>query len=391
MNYKSLRNDYGFFRYPLIEIQINEVSLTAGTDRKYNIGVSDVTVDLTAGYEASQAVFNLYSVYDYQKAMFYTERIKGFILLGSPVRIMMGYKARVTEVFCGVITKVTFRVEEGDMAAVQVTAMDMKAVMMANRYNKKLKAMYYSDAVKEILDQKIYQSMQDTDAIKEFKIYDTPDKPLTPPPSGPGQENDTDRTIEMVGESDYEFVVKVAKKFNYDFFVLGGTVYFRKAKSDVTKQITLTPGARIVSLSVEYDMTGLVEEVEVRGLDVSKGKIVNSSVKNSNKLSMGNKAKSLLTGSKFVYVDPTVSAAADAEYRAKYLFEDMSYRYGTLEMTMVGLPDILPGRYLTIADLGDAVSNDFYVQSVRHTMSRDGEFLTHIVGKTDKQSSGGLI
>ena len=195
----------------------------------------------------------------------------------------------------------------------------------------------------------------------------------------------------MVGERDYEFVVKVAKKFNYDFFVLGGTVYFRKAKSDVTKQITLTPGARIVSLSVEYDMTGLVEEVEVRGLDVSKGKIVNSSVKNSNKLSMGNKAKSLLTGSKFVYVDPTVSAAADAEYRAKYLFEDMSYRYGTLEMTMVGLPDILPGRYLTIADLGDAVSNDFYVQSVRHTMSRDGEFLTHIVGKTDKQSSGGLI
>ena len=390
MNYKTLRNEYGFFRYPLIEIQINEVSLTAGNDRTYNIGVSDVTVDLTAGYEASQAVFHLYSVYDYQNAMFYTERIKNFILLGSPVRILMGYRARVTEVFCGVITKVTFRVEEGDMASVQVTAMDMKAVMMANRYNKKLRATAYSDAVREILDQGIYQSLKDTCAIKEFKISNTPD--VSPAPaSGPQKENNTDKTIEMVGESDYEFVVKVAKKFNYEFFVLGGTAYFRKAKSDVTKQIELTPGARITSLSVEYDMTGLVEQVEVRGLDVSKGKTVNSTVKNSNKLSMGNKAKSLITGSKFVYVDPTVSSAADAGYRAKYLFEDMSYRYGTLEMTMVGLPDILPGRYLTIADLGDAVSNDFYVQSVRHTMTRDGDFLTHIVGKTDKQSSGGLI
>ncbi len=391
MDYKSLRNDYGFFRYPLIEIQINEVSLTAGTDRKYNIGVSDVTVDLTAGYEASQAVFNLYSVYDYQKAEFYTDRIKNFILLGSPVKIMMGYQAKVTEVFCGVITKVTFRVEEGDMAAVQVTAMDMKAIMMANRYNKKLRASIYSEAVKEILDQSIYKSWKDTPAIEDIKISDTPDGPATPTGGGASKENNTDRTIEMVGESDYEFVVKVAKKFNYEFFVLGGIVYFRKAKSDVTKQIEITPGARIISLSVEYDMTGLVEEIEVRGLDVNKGKTVNSKVKNSNKLSMGNKAKSLITGSKFVYVDPTVSATADADYRAKYLFENMSYRYGSLEMTMVGLPDIIPGRYITISELGDAVSNDFYVQSVRHTMSRDGEFLTRIIGKTDKQSSGGLI
>ena len=40
----------------------------------------------------------------------------------------------------------------------------------------------------------------------------------------------TDKTVEMVAESDYEFVVKAAKKYNYEFFVSGGNVYFRKAK-----------------------------------------------------------------------------------------------------------------------------------------------------------------
>ncbi len=389
MDYKSLRDEYGSFLYPLIEVQVAEHSMTAGDDRKLRIGVSDVSVELTAGYEASQAVFTLYRVYDYKRARFLTEKIKDFILLGSPVKILMGYKAKVAEVFRGVITKINFHAEEDEFAGIRVTAMDIKAVMMANRYQKRLKSQFYSVAVEEIFKQNIYKQLKEKlKVVTDFKISDTPDAPA---PGTPEKENNTDRTVEMVGESDYEFVVKVAKKFNFEFFVLGGTVYFRPAKADQTDQLTVEPGFKIVSLDVEYDLTGLVDDIEVRGLDVSKGKTVNAHKENKNKLSLGNRAAPLIDGSKFVYVDPTVSAAADAEYRLNYLFETMTYRYGTLELTMVGIPDILPGRYIRIDELGDAVSNRFYVQSVRHTMTRDGDFLTHIVGKADKQDSGGLI
>ncbi len=368
---------------------IGELSLTAGEKRKKAIGVSNVTIDLTAGFEASQAVFHLYNVYDYENATFNFDTVKEFVLLGSPVKIYAGYDVTVTEVFEGVITKVGFYVEEDDVASIQVTAMDIKSVMMSNRYNRRLQSTAYSDAVKEIFDQNIYQSLQEKGAFNGLSIDSTPDKSAAP--MNPPAKKDIDKTIEMVGESDYEFVVKIAKKFNYDFFVVAGKVYFRMAKSDLTSQITITPDVNIKRLTVEYDMTGLVEQVEVRGLDVGKAKQVSGKKKNSNKLSQGNKAKALISGSKFVYIDPTVSDNSEAGYRADYLYENISYRYGTLELDIAGIPDILPGKYLKLSDIGTAASNDFYVQSVRHTFNAEGAFLTHIVGKTDRQISGGLL
>lgn len=387
MNYNSLFKEYGGFINPLIEIKINDVSFTAGANRKVAIGVSNVSIDLTAGFEASQAIFSLYNVYDYENTKFNFDSFKKMVLLGSAVTIYAGYEATVKEVFRGVITKVNFLIEEDDVPNVQVTAMDVKAVMMANRYSRRLKATAYSKAISEIFDQSVYQSLKNGGVITGFSIDNTPDA-LEP---APATEADIEKTIEMVGESDYEFVVKVAKKFNYDFFVYCGKVIFRKAKSDQTKQITINDNARIKRLSVDYDLTGLVEEVEVRGLDVGKAKGVTGKKKNSNKLSQGNKAKALISGSKFVYIDPSSSDNSDVGYRANYLFENMSYRYGTLELDMAGVPEIIPGKYISVSDFGTAVSNDFYVQAVRHTFSKDGAFLTHILGKTDKMSSGGLF
>ncbi len=394
LDYSSLKDKYGGFRNPIIEIQVNGKSLTAGDNRKKAIGVSDVSVDLTAGFEASVASFRLYNVYNYEKTEFATESVKNFILLGSSVLIYGGYDNKVTEIFRGVITKVGFSVEENDVANISVTAMDMKAVMMANRYNKRLKATVYSEAVKEVFDQPVYNTMKDNGSIKSYSITATPDAGAAGAAGGVGGgaggqtgENKTDKTIEMVGESDYEFLVKAAKKFNYEFFVLGGVVYFRKAKSDQTTEIVISPANRIQSLNVEYDMSGLVEQVEVRGLDVGKAKSIKEKQKNSNKVSMGSKAKSLFSGSKFVYVDPSVSASEDAKYRAEYLFQNMTYRYGSLEMDIAGLPEILPGKYIEISGLGATVSNKFYLMSVRHTFSKDGMYITHLVGKTDRQTN----
>ena len=383
MTYRSLKEKYGAFRYPMVEIEVNGKSITSagGSTR---IGISEVNIELTAGYEASQAVFNIYNVYDYEEATFNFGTIKKFVTLGSQVKIYRGYEAAYTEVFTGIIVRVNFLVEEGDVGHVEITCMDLKAVMMANRYNKRLKATSYSDAVKEIFDQQIYQGFKNSGMIDGFKIDKTPDKQSTP--SAGAKEDETDRTIEMVGESDYEFIVKAAKKFNFDFFVLGGVVYFRRAKSDQTTQIEISSGAKIRRLSVEYDMTGLVEKVEVRGLDVGKAKVVKESLKNSFKFSKGNKAKALISGSKFVYVDPSVSNSDDAANRAQYLYEEMTHRYGTLDLDMVGIPEILPGRYIKIQDVGEAVSNTFYVQTVRHTLDARGRYSTRIIGKTNKLS-----
>ena len=381
MDYENLKTSkYSNFDLPVIQVKVNDKAITDG---KRSFAISNVTVDLTAGFEASQASFGIYNAYDYEDTQFEFDVIKNYVLIGSYVQILMGYNLTVTEVFRGVITRVNFVIEDGEAPYILVTAMDVKAVMMANRYNKAIKAKSYSEAVKEIFKQGVYESLKNDGVILSYEIGDTPDKN---PSSGEQGKEETDKMIEMVGESDYEFVTRVAKKFNYEFFVLGGRVYFRAAKLDKENQITISPSANIKSINVEYDITGLTESIEVRGLDVGKAKLLKTTKKNSNKLSQGNKAKSLITGSKFVYIDPTVASAEDAGFRAGYLLEDMMYRYGSLELEMIGLPDILPGKFIKIDGIGKAISNEFYVQTVRHTMSKDGEYITKVIGKAAKQS-----
>lgn len=380
MNYSDLRSKYDEFDLPTVEIRVNDKDIN---EANRGFGISDVDVELTAGFEASTASFSIYNAYNYSETEFDFDAVKDYVLIGSMVQIFMGYTTTLQEVFRGVITRVNFLIEDGESPCVRVSAMDVKAVMMANRYHKALSAKSYSEAIKEVLGQGVYETLKNDNVITELEIADTPDHS----PAGTSGNEETDHMIEMVGESDYEFVVRTAKKFNYEFFVLGGIVYFRYAKCDNTSQLTVTPEIQIKRLSVEYDMTGLTESIEVRGLDVGKAKLLTKTKKNSNKLSQGSKAKSLITGSKFVYIDPSVYSTEDASYRASYLLEDMMYRYGTLELEMIGIPDILPGKFIHISDVGKVISNEFYVQSVRHYMNKSGEYSTKVIGKAAKQGS----
>ncbi|MBO6284142.1 MAG: hypothetical protein J6M63_09475, partial [Pseudobutyrivibrio sp.] len=262
MDYENLKTSkYSNFDLPVIQVKVNDKAITDG---KRSFAISNVTVDLTAGFEASQASFGIYNAYDYEDTQFEFDVIKNYVLIGSYVQILMGYNLTVTEVFRGVITRVNFVIEDGEAPYILVTAMDVKAVMMANRYHKAIKAKSYSEAVKEIFKQGVYESLKNDGVILSYEIGDTPDKN---PSSGEQGKEETDKMIEMVGESDYEFVTRVAKKFNYEFFVLGGRVYFRAAKLDKENQITISPSANIKSINVEYDITGLTESIEVRGLD----------------------------------------------------------------------------------------------------------------------------
>ena len=68
--------------------------------------------------------------------------------------------------------------------------------------------------------------------------------------------------------------------------------------------------------------------------------------------------------------------------------EDISYRLGTLEAEFIGLPELTPGRFLKIKGLGMAVSNTFYLVTVRHKMDSEKGYVTKIVGKAASMETG---
>lgn len=370
-SYDNLVAEYEEFKNPVVVIKINETDIS---ENKSGLSVSEVEVELTCEFEASLATFSIYNSFDKDKAAFRTDEIKKYILLGSAVSISMGYNETSKLVFRGFIAKTNFIYEQGEIPHVQVTCMDVKGIMMSCCYAKQLTSASYGEAVQEIFNQTIYTTMQEKEILTGLSIAQTPD-------AREESKEENDCSIEMVNESDYEFVVRAAKKFNFEFFIDCGEVVFRKSKSDSLLKFILKLGDILKKFDIEYDITGLVENIHVRGMDTGKMKLIKAKRKFNNKISMGNKAKQLIKKSEKVYIDPTVKSQQDADYRGEYLLENMSYRFGTLHCECVGIPELKPGSFIQITGMGAPADNNFYVTNVRHFINSEGIYTSNVTAK----------
>ncbi len=516
--YETLQKEYGNFVGPRANAVINGNSI-----RDSKLFLANVVIENTCNYEASIASFCLYETYDIENRKFKTDDFQKMVQLGATVELSVGYEAKETMVFVGYIAKVAFHVDTETPACVEITALDIKAMMMAGKRSKQLEEEYYSDAIKTLLSDARYAGiLSDYAPDLESTIEDSPDKKqgalgaaaaaleqaqqaaiqqagaaladkvtdtitnglgealdtaaeaaaekaqyaaktaagtaagvamasvpgaagimatvqtamdtidtvtntvstvmdtikqaketeaqikatikqaldakkaaeeaveaalaLTAPPGKPTPKPGVikparEKTIEMVDESDYEFVIKVARRYNYEFFVVAGKPYFRPAKSIKPLLITLNSDNGIKSLDIEYDLTTQVGKVEVRATNPTKGALISSSQKIGTKLSMGSKTKKIVSGAKFVYVDSTLFSQEDAEDRAKAVADEISYRFGTLEMEIVGLPEMMPGRFINVTSFGEGVSNNFYVTSVKHIFDTENGYITRVTAK----------
>ena len=368
--YGDLKKIYHDFEHPVAVLKVGNKDFA---DNKNAWILNDIEVELTCGFEASIATFCIYNVFSKYTSTFECDDLKKYIQLGQKTEISLGYLDQTRTVFIGVITRAEFIYENEEQPYVRVTAMDVKGIMMACGFAKQLKAENYSDAVKEVFTRTAYNKMQQYGMLT-LEVDDTPDKQSS--------EKDAAKTIEVLNESDYEFVVRAAKRYNYEFFAHCDTVYFRKARKNKEILMELGPGTGLLGFDIGYDITGLVEQVEVRGMDTGKAKVIQAKEKIKNKISTGSHAKALLKGSVKVYTDPSVASKAEAQNRAEFLAEQTAYRFGSADCKSVGLPELIPGRYIRIAALGTAVENLFYLQTVRHVIYQGEGFRTYLEGRT---------
>jgi hypothetical protein len=276
------------------------------------------------------------------------------------------------------VAGVNFVFAAENLPYVEVTGMDIKGVMRSGSYAEQLAATSYGEAVREILRKTAYERLRDGNAVTDVSVGDTPDKE-----TGGNRGGASAYTVELSSESDYEFVVKAAKKFNYEFFTDCGKVYFRKAKSNAGDLPDLGIENGLINFDIGYSITGIAETVEARSVDAGTGKIISSKKKFTNNLSLGNHAKKLISQSRHVYLDPTVVSKQHADARAASLLETMSYRLGSLSCDCLGLPELRPGRFLKIVGLGSPAENRFYITNVTHTLSADTGYRARLQGCAD--------
>lgn len=363
-DFAQLKQRYNAFQYPAASVDVEGKAI--GTNRQGLI-VGSMEVDLTSGMEASVCVFRIYGCVE-EEGSYKTDALKPFISLGSKCSVSIGYEGDLTEVFRGLLVRTAFVCDEEGIPCVEAEAMDIKGMMMANTHVKQLRAKKYAEAVKEILSFSVYQSMQSGGMLESTEIQATPG-------------NGENAHIDMVLESDYEFVAKAAKKFHYEFFTDVGKLYFREARKSASPLIEIGNGKGLLDYRIEYDLRGLVREVEARGVDDEKGELIAVRKKQKNKISLGNKADRFLSGTEKIIVDDGIRTKEEAGIRAEAVLKDISYRYGRLECSIVGLPEIKPGTSIALTGLGKGADNEFYVTSVSHVISEEEGFQTRITGE----------
>lgn len=372
--FETLKKKYQSFQEPMARLKVGDRDV--GGSKGYPI--SDVEIDLTCGYEASVAEFSIYNVFNKDTASFeITDTLRKYTALGAKVEIALGYGGFTAVIFVGVVTRVSYRHERNEIPCIRVCAMDVKGVMMAGSYSRQLIASSYSAAVKEILERSVYAGMRTGGAIRGIQVTDTPDQPSLL--SEGGGKTVTDHSVEMVAESDYEFVVKAARRYNFEFFTECGTVLFRKARADKGIRIAISPASELYSFDISYDVTGLVSKVTVRATDAGKAKVISSGVKN--RASLPGKAKALLKGSEKVYIDASAASMEETEYRAGSLMENISYRFGSLECEVLGLPEYLPGYFVEMTGVGGSADNKFYITRAVHRLTKDGRYTVKLEGE----------
>lgn len=368
--YEELSRKYGAFGQPGIHIICEGKSFDENED---GLIIGEAEIELTSGFEASQAVYRIFGCTDSTTGEFLFEKMKPYILLGSLVSVELGYGDELEEVFRGFIARVQFVSDENEFPYTEVNVMDIKGVMMLFGRGGGLQSVNYGDAIKEILGAEIYRGMEEKGLLEKKRISAGPEKDA-------GQEQE-EQKLEVLWESDYDFAVNGAKKYNYEFFTEPGAVIFRKAGEGAGELLTLEPGRGIVSFSASYDIRGIVREIEIRGADSETGGLITAVKKCSGKFSYGNRTESLLAHSRRVCLDASLSGKTEAAVRADALAGQMASGFGRLECDCIGIPELKPGNYVALHGFGQGADNKYYITQVRHILSEEQGYITRLTGQ----------
>lgn len=352
LSFSDLSKKYRDFAVPTLKIKSggSEIPLK-------DLSIKRVEVSLGTGFEASMAHFEVYEIYDLDARKFSSDAMDSYFTVGKTVEIYLGY-IETSLVFKGYIESVKAIFSEGDFPHLEIECLDVKGLMMHGKKSVVMNLTTVSDAVSKILG--TYGSLAGTKTVDSCTTLK--------------------REIQQNNETDYGFLCRVARAIHYEFFVLNGEVFFRKPKySDSSPLITFEWGGMLLDFSVEQSLAKFVGKVTVKGYDDTEHKVIESTAQSPTKIGTGSKKPdqlaSQLSSASMVVIDYEIGTVEEAKERALAELDARSIHFLTARGKTVGLPDLVPGKYIAIKNLDPKLDQSYYVTSVVHKFN-NGDYYT---------------
>lgn len=341
--YDELANKYGNFHVPAIRLYVNGKEVVQ--DLSLNILSAEISLSLSA---ANMAVIRMDALYDREKRSF-DSGIKNKFKLGTIVEVGIGYGSEIKKILKGFVA--FLGAEFIDHPCIVITIMDVRRLMMISGVHHVLHDVKnYSDAVKTILGEYSKLCKAEIDATN-----DKLEVPLS--------QNATD----------YDFIARElaeSGRTGREFFVLGDTAYFRKPRKETRPIMKMEYGRELTTFQMESSYTNL--KIEVSGYNQQEQDIITASAEAKSK-----EPQSSLTSKVPVSCisDPEADTQDKAKIRAEALAVAQVIAGQRGKGSCIGLPEIVPGRFVEIVKLEDMVNKKYYITNVKH-MFNEESFVT---------------
>ena len=338
--YDSLVNKYGNFHVPAVRLYVDGRDVVQ--DMELDIQSLEVSLSLQT---VSQAVIRLSDVYDPETRSF-DDKVKNKFKLGTVVEVGIGYVSEIQKVIKGFVA--ILGAEFGKNTYLVVTVMDVRRLMMTGGTHHVLHDVSnYSDAVQTILDEYTKLCTAEIDAT-----------------------NDQLENPVSQRSTDYDFITReliAGGRCEREFIVVGNTAYFRTPRKVTTAICSLELGRELREFRVESIYTDL--KVDVTGYNQQEQNIITASA-----TAKSTEAQSSLFTKTPVHniVDPEADTQDKANVRAQ------AYAGGRLSAgqngrgVCVGLPELVPGRFVEIDMLEEIANKKFYIKNVTHRIGEEG-------------------
>lgn len=355
----DLAKNYNGFLRPTLYIKVDNKDVSQDT-----IKYLELEITSTSSYESSLCSFKAYgadSRYDYTKGeVAISETLTKTFELGKRIDVFLGYsdKAHCKQVFSGFITSINLEYTGESYVRYLVEAMDAKFLLMDNlRSETKTDVKKYSDAVNAVL--KGYSAYLGNITITETSELGSP--------------------IEQYNQSDYDFIVNIAKKLNYMFYLYNRDVFFVPYANDKTPQLKIAPGKYLTRFTREIVLNNQIQSVIVRSNDETSPEQQIEATASSVSVEVGSGEKSGGDVSNIIndknqrtVIDPSVKSVDEAQARAQAELDKASLKFVTGEFEIIGTPDVEPGKFVSFTDMNSLVNGNYFITEVKHLFNNSG-------------------
>ena len=345
--YIDLANKYDDFSAPAFEITLGGKELS-----RAKATVTELEVELNADGTAGGCSFSIEGLYDYEQSSWNSE-IASLIEVGAELTVKAGY-VKKEEVFYGYVDDYAMEFSPEGAPRIQVSGIDGLGYLMSCRqplYAGQRKA---AEIIKSVLNKAVSAGFARSVTVGSLKDYEVP----------------------LVKEQldDWRYLQLMAQRYGASLMVVDGEMVFDTTMSNTKEILTLTMGVGLERFCKRVSLAHQVGEVEIYGRDVNQ-KPIHAAV-NTVTVGEGSKSAAQIVSAfkKASLREYSEFARSEEECRklAQNRLNGIAMGFVSGDGQCVGIPELIPGRYLKIDGSDKSINGLYYLTKVRHVFSEAG-------------------